>query len=722
MAKPLNPKVTKRKSDGEATKAAAVKKKAATETMAEAWVRILAMNNTPPQLEKLRAVKAAMDAGTLHREKDSAGKRFSKAEAERLYVVLKQRLREEILRKMADEVPANYHLITTKPQLMRMIEILNAETEIVFDVETTGVDIHKDYIVGNVLTAVSKDLHFYIPTKHLDNPQQLDHAFVMEKLRPIYENPFTLKIAHNGKFDMHMLANEGIWVAGKIWDTQIAAHVLNENEPSFALKNLVTLYLKIPSQTYGDLFTGGFHEVTDLRIALAYAAKDGDVTRRLRDFQVYHMSRTGVLEYYENVEQPLLPTVFRMERAGFRLDREYAQNLADTEAAKLVELDKELRSQFGVSDEFNFASGKQLQELLYDELGLDVHFAGIDVKKDKQGKYSTDKKALAILAEFHDGVAFLQKYRAISKVFGTYFDSLPKRAQENGYVYGEFNQDATDTGRFSSREPNFQNMPGEAKTMFIAPEGQVILSGDFSQQEPRILTSASQEQYLLELYRNGEDLYSNAAAKLFDKPLEECGDGSKYRKMMKTGMLAVMYGTGPKTLAGQLGISIDEAKDFLEDFRKTYKSIAKFLKTLENEAKMKGFIRMLGGRKRRLPKANSRDWSEKSYAERQAKNSYVQGSAAIQTKMTMVAIDAWCQERSEATGKTYQIAFSIHDEIGAYVPKDISREEVAEFERIMLETVTLDVPNKTDLELSLRWGEGMSVDKWFSQNEEAEAI
>ena len=717
MAKSLKPKVAKRKGDGEATKKAAAAKKAATETMEQAWERIFAMKNDASTTEKLLAVKAAMDAGTLGREAESADKKFSKAEAERLYATLKDRLREELLQKMADEVPDNYHLITDKKAFLRMVELLNAEKEIVFDVETTGVDIHKDFIVGHVLTAVKKDLHFYVPTKHLENPQQLDHDWVTEQLRPIYENPFTFKMAHNAKFDMHMLANEGVNVAGKVWDTQHAAHVLNENEPSMALKNLVTHYLKIESKTYGDLFTGGFHEVTDLRVALAYAAKDGDVTRRLRDFQEYHMKRTGVYDYFMNVELRLLPVVVRMERAGFLLDKERSDMLAAEQEEILVRVEKGMREKFGVDDDFNFGSPDQLRGLLYDELNLDRFLIGTDAKKTDKG-YSTDKKALKILAEFHDGVALLQEYRSASKSFGTYFNSLPKRANEHGYVYGEFNQDGTTTGRFSSKEPNLQNIPAEAKPMFVAPPGSVILSGDFSQQEPRVMTHYCKDPILTEIYRSGQDLYSNAAALMYGVPIEECGDGSKYRKMMKGGMLATFYGTGPKGLASMLGCTVDEAADFIKEFHKTYKVASNYAKSLEKQARDQGYIRLMGGRKRRLPDATSKDWSKRSYAERQAKNGFVQGGAGIQTKMTMIELDAWCQERMKATGKLYTLALTIHDEIGGYVPKDITREEVEEFERIMVETVPLNVPNKVDLEISTRWGEGHSVEEWFSKNEE----
>lgn len=208
-----------------------------------------------------------------------------------------------------------------------------------------------------------------------------------------------------------------------------------------------------------------------------------------------------------------------------------------------------------------------------------------------------------------------------------------------------------------------------------------------------------------------------AASKVFNLPPEQCGDGSKWRKMMKTGVLATMYGTGPKTLSEQLGISVDEAIEFLDDFLETYPRIKKFMDGLVKQAKRDGSIRMLMGRKRRVPMIHSRKFGEQRRAERQIKNSYVQGSAAIQTKATMLAVDKWCQQKTAETGEEWRIAFSIHDEIGIYAPETVTREEVDEFERIMLETVKLSVPNKTDIEISYRWGDGMTKDQFFMARE-----
>ena len=469
------------KKKSNAVVSAAKKKKESKLTPEQAWAKIFSMKNSNADEKKLIEVKRLMDDDLLHREPEALakGKPLTKAEALRLHAEFQRQENERALREMADNVPDNYQLITDKDALDEFVAIVNAEDEIVFDVETTGTDIHSDYIVGNVITAPKADIHAYIPTKH-KHGIQLPHKLVMDALKPIYENPNIGKLAHNAKFDIHMLANEGIEVKGPLWDTQVAAHVLNENEPTKALKPLVEKYLHIPSLKYNDLFgKKGFDEI-DLRTALAYAAKDGDITLKLRDFQLKHMERVGVLDYFNEVERPLVYVVVRMERAGFVLDPEKAKALRDPEEKRLVELDYEMRRAFGVDKQFNFDSPAQLKGLLYDELKLDKKLKGLDVKRGEDGKPSTDKNTLKLLAPHHEGIKLLQEHRKVAKSFGTYFDKMPKRVRPDGRVYGEFNQDATDTGRFASREPNLQNIPYQARKMFVAPPGYAILAGDFS--------------------------------------------------------------------------------------------------------------------------------------------------------------------------------------------------------------------------------------------------
>ncbi|PAD91653.1 hypothetical protein CHH52_13605 [Shouchella clausii] len=649
-----------------------------------------------------------MDAGVIGRDprdavtKAGRPKAFSKAEALRLYPGLLEKKRADMLAKMVAETPDNYWLITTKARLDEFLALLAAEDEIVFDVETTGVDIFNDYIVGHVISAVKADVHAYIPTKHVTETAQLDHDYVTERLKPYYEDGRLGKIAHNAKFDIHMLAREGVTLRGLTWDTQVAMHVLNENERAqggnYQLKSLVTKYLKIPSYTYGDLFgSKGFHEVGDLTQALAYAAKDGDVTLKLRNFQKAHLEKIDLLSYYNEVENPVIDVTIEMESAGFVLDREKAAELGDELRQELDEISANLTEEFG---DVNLNSPAQLSKLFFEELKLDRHLP-------KGYKLSTDVKTLKLLAPHHSGIKLLLEYREKSKLLGTYIDALPSLVQADGRVHGTFQQDGTVTGRYASKSPNLQNQPVYARKLFVAPPGQVILSGDFSQQEPRFLTHFTQEPVLLDAYRSGKDLYSTAASELFKLPIEECGDGSKPRKMMKTGILAVMYGVGPKTLAEQLDITEKEARDFVENFYETYPRVKAWIDSNEQFAKKYGYVKMLYGRKRRLPEAKSRDRFVQFRAMRQATNAIIQGSAAIQTKKTMIELQRLCR------AKGWQMAFSVHDELGIYANEDLTIEDIKEFEAVFINTVKLSVPNKTDVEISRRWGEGMTIDEYF---------
>lgn len=432
---------------GDALRQAAERRKLHNETFDEAWTRILGMKNSDADLRRLHEVKRAMEQETLGREEGQASKRFSKAEALRLWRVLDEKKQAERLRKMVEDTPDNYLLITKKTDLALFLKLLDVEDEIVFDIESTGVDIWNDYIVGHVITAVKADIHAYIPTKHNVTGEQLDHEYVLEKLRPYYEDETIGKIAHNAKYDIHMLANEGVELRGLTWDTQVAMHVLNENERfqgrSYQLKPLVTYYLKDDSATYSELFgKRGFDEI-ELDVALAYAAKDGDVTLKLRDFQRNHLQRIGLLEYYENVENPIIYASIEMERAGFVIDTEKASKLSEEMTKELAEIEKGLTEHFG---DVNFNSPSQLSAIFYEELRLDRYLPS-------GHKLSTDVNTLKILSEHHEGVKLLLSFREKSKLLGTYIDALPQRIQNDGRVHGTFNQMGTVTGRYSANNP-----------------------------------------------------------------------------------------------------------------------------------------------------------------------------------------------------------------------------------------------------------------------------
>src|SRR5699024_3511899 len=394
---------------------------------------------------------------------------FSKAEALRLWRVLDAKRAEQRLQDMIDNTPDNYVLITDEEAFERMLSELLSEELIVFDVESTGVDVWSDKIVGHVLTATSKDMHYYIPTGHDDPRPQLDADWVNKRLKPLYEAEDIDKIAHFGKFDWQMNWQTGTTVKGRIWDTMEAMKLLNENEPSYQLKPLATKYLRDESYTYKELFGNkGFNEVP-LDQALAYAAKDGDVTYRLYQFQRFHLEKHGnILEYFETVEMPLIPIVAEMELNGYVIDREFASEYGNQLRKEAAESRDIVAKHLG---DINVNSPKQLKEAIENHIGEEIE--------------NTDaNKTLKPLAKKWPAIAELLNYREKNKLLSTYIDALPELIREkSGKLHASYHQNGTKTGRFSSSNPNLQNQSPEARKMFIAPKGKLIVNADFSAQE-----------------------------------------------------------------------------------------------------------------------------------------------------------------------------------------------------------------------------------------------
>ncbi|QLI77116.1 DNA polymerase [Bacillus pumilus] len=710
--KPLKLNVNTRK---EAPAADVAKRKQAAnavEPIEDAWRRIYASKLSDSDRQKLDEVKAAMEDGMLARDpsdcvnKAGKPKKFSKAEALRLWKTVQAQNREEKLRKMVEETPDNYWLITDEKRLAEFVALLENEDEIVFDVETTGIDVWNDYIVGHVISAIKADVHAYIPTLHKTDRPQLGRELVNEALRPIYEDPSIGKLAHNAKFDIHMLDREGIKLRGLTWDTQEAMRLLNENEPSFALKNLVTKYLRIESSTYGDLFGKiGFDEVDDLEIALAYAAKDGDVTLKLRNFQRAHLAKMPeALRYYETVEVPLIGVVQQMETTGFDIDLEYAEEYGRELKDGLDRLYDELIAELG---DVNINSPAQLKPALERVTG--------------ESLASTDaKKVLKPLAKKYPVVKKLLEYKDSFKLYSTYINALPELIdQKTGKLYTNFNPNGAKTGRFSSGGTgvNLQNQPKKARKLFVAPEGYAILGGDWSQQEYRCLAYFTQDPKLVDNYFRGDDLYASIAAEVFGKPIEECGDGSIYRKQAKVIMLAVAYGGGANMLKDAIGVEKHEAQKFLDSFFERFPVVKEWVESNQKFVKKHGFVWMDHlQRKRRLPDAKDRSAKgHYSAVFTQSTNARVQGSAAIQTKATMIALQELCDRKTAEGRGEWRLWCVVHDEALLLVPDTLTQQDVKDFEDVMVNTYVFgNIPNKTDIEISRRWGEGLKIDEFFS--------
>ncbi len=686
---------------------AAETKRSNIETIDEAWERIFAMKNSEPDKKRLAEVKRAMELGEIGRETESASKRFSKAEALRLWRVLDAKRAEQRLQEMVDNTPDNYVLITDVDALERMLSELMSEELIVFDVETTGVDVWSDEIVGHVLTATSKDMHYYIPTGHDDPSPQLDAEWVNKRLKPLYENENIDKIAHNAGFDYQMNWQTGTVVKGRIWDTLEAMKLLNENEPSYQLKPLVTKYLRDESYTYKELFGNkGFNEVP-LDQALAYAAKDGDVTYRLYQFQRHHLAQHGnILEYFETVEMPLIPIVAEMELNGYVIDREFAKGYGNQLRKEADESREIVANSLG---DINVNSPKQLKAAIEKLIGEPID--------------NTDaNKTLKPLAKEWTAIKELLNYREKTKLLSTYIDALPELIRDkSGKLHASYHQNGTKTGRFSSSNPNLQNQPDEARRMFVAPSGKLIINADFSAQEVRMIASESHEGVLLRAFAEGKDAYASLASEFFNKPYEDCyklpnGDDTEERKRMKVVLLMSMYGASKYGLAQALDISPEEADKFLKDFFNKYRKIDAFIKESQRFANRNGFV-WIGDkqRKRRLPEArgNMRQYDPKrNRAMRQGPNAKIQGLAAIQTKMTMLALDKLCKR------KGWLLYFTIHDEVGLLVDEGITREDIEELDDVMTQTYLLDgVDNATDIEIQRRWGDSITAEEFLNGKE-----
>lgn len=697
---------------------------------------------TDSDKKKLEEVKKAIEEGVIGSQVDDL-KKFTKTHALRLHKHLLEVTREKTIQDMIDNKPDNYHLIDNSFELLRMKSKMKNENYIGLDTETTGLEVFgHDKIVGISISLPNADQHFYIPIRHNTNDKQLSPEEVFRELKPLLEDESLGKVLHNAKFDVHMFRKEGIKVKGIIMDTMVSMHILNENEPSYALKNLATKWGKYfgfedKSATYEELFgTGGFQD-TPLDIATIYACKDTHLVVQMYQWILGHLKKQPKLMNIHKLETEVLKVVIEMEANGFEVDLEFSNQYRQELEAKIKELEKQLVHHFG---DINLNSPLQLKNKLFNELGLP------DINKG-----SVDAKTLKALKKEHEGIAVLLDYRELNKLLTTYFEPLPKSVSPlDGRLHGQFKQSGTVTGRFASSNPNLQNIPHQARKMFVAPEGKILVGMDFSKVEPTILACMSMDEHFLQPFLDGIDIYSALASRTFNKPIEECGDGTKERSMMKTGLLATMYGTSMFTLSEQLGITVEEAEAFIESFLTQYNVVAKWIDGVHELVDRQGYVETMFGRKRRfighpqvakkfhkveaqvvkiLGRKPKNIWEEdlpyelkQQYwkvageyfkASRQSVNAIIQGTGADIMKKALVNI----YNLFEEWGEEYKILATIHDEVLMEVPEDITLEQIEQIESTMKNCVKLYLPLKVDVELMFRWGEGISKKEYFKGEE-----
>jgi DNA polymerase-1 len=596
----------------------------------------------------------------------------------------------------------NYHTVLTEEQLDALLERLRRAGRFALDTETTSLNAVRADLVG-LSFAVQAGEAWYIPLLHhyLGAPRQLPTELVLEKLRPLLEDPALEKIGQNIKYDDLVLRRAGIVLDGVAVDTMVVSYLACPEAKSHGLDALASDHLGHQMIPYSQMTGSGkkqicFSEV-EVEKATVYAAEDADITLQLADKLLPLMKERVPQALFSDVEMPLVGVLTRMEWQGVRIDPAFLGQLSGEMATKLMQLEKEI---FALADgPFNINSPKQLGEVLFEKLGLPKG------KKTKTG-WSTNVEVLTGLAEEHEIARRILDYRSLSKLKSTYTDALPKLINpETGRIHTSFNQAVTNTGRLSSSDPNLQNIPIRSsegrriREAFIPADGNLLLSADYSQVELRVMAQMADVAALKESFIAGEDIHRRTASEIFNVRPEQVDD--EMRRQAKTINFGVLYGMGAFSLAKDLGIDRKQAQAFIDNYFERYPGVLRFLEEKKAEARAHQYVTTLLGRRCAIPEINSKNGALRSYAERNAINYPIQGSAADIIKVAMVKID----RRLSAEGLKAYMVLQVHDELVFEVP-EAELEQVRELVRDEMENaVTMDAPLKVDIGYGKNWKE-----------------
>ncbi|MGH8199950.1 MAG: DNA polymerase I [Steroidobacteraceae bacterium] len=604
----------------------------------------------------------------------------------------------------AREVVRNYETLTRWEDLERWLAKLRAAELIVIDAETTSLEYMHAEIVG-LSFCIEPGTAAYLPMSHdyAGAPPQLDRTRALAALKAILEDPEKPKLGHHIKYDAHVLQNHGIRLAGMRYDTMLESYVWNSVGTRHDMDSAALCYLGRRTITYEDV-TGkgakqiGFSQVPVERAA-EYAAEDADVTLCLHRALWPKIASIPALErLYEEIEQPLVPVLERMERQGVLVDRELLRAQSSKFATQLQDLLQQARREAGF--DINVDSPKQLQQVLFEKLGLPV------LRKTPTGQPSTAEDVLEELADSYPLPRIVLDYRALAKLKSTYTDKLPEQINpRTGRIHTSYNQAVAQTGRLSSVEPNLQNIPirrpegRRIRQAFIAPAGHVLLAADYSQIELRIMAHLSGDEGLLAAFAEDRDVHQATAAEVFGIALAQVS--ADQRRAAKTINFGLIYGMSPFGLARQLGIERSAANSYVERYFQRYPGVRRFMDDTRKQARESGFVETVYGRRLYLPDIRSGSAATRQYAERAAINAPMQGTAADIIKRAMIAVDSWCS-REDAPAR---LIMQVHDELVLEVRSDaVERVSEAVRER-MTGAAELRVPLRVDVGTGANWDE-----------------
>ena len=587
----------------------------------------------------------------------------------------------------------DYKLVDNEEEMKKLCDYFLTKEILSLDTETTSVEAINAKLVG-LSFSVKENEAFYVPV-----PQdEAEARKIVEIFRPAYEDEKILKIGQNLKYDYEVLMNYGVEIKGKMFDTMIAHYVI-QPELHHNMDYLAEIYLNYQTIHIEELLGPkgkGQKNMSDLdpKDVYEYAAEDADVTLKLKNKLEAELRKYGAEELFYNIEMPLMPVLAEMEMNGVLIDTKSLAETSTVLTKRMEEVEREIYELAG--GEFNIASPRQVGEVLFDKLKI-VEKA----KKTKKGQYVTNEEVLQSLKGKHKIVGAILEHRGLKKLLGTYIDALPKLINSRtGHIHTSFNQATTATGRLSSSDPNLQNIPvrgeegKEIRKAFIPEPGCLFFSADYSQIELRVMAHLSGDENMIEAFREGHDIHAATAAKIYNEEMENVTRDQ--RTKAKRANFGIIYGITIFGLADRLEISREEARQLIDGYFETFPKVKEYMEKAKEEARSKGYVETLFHRRRYLADINSANGTVRGFAERNAINAPIQGSAADIIKVAMINI----HRRFKSEGMRSKMILQVHDELNFSVYPD----EKEKVERIVIEEMQNAFHMQVPLVADSGWG------------------
>ena len=606
-------------------------------------------------------------------------------------------------RVKSQQIERKYETVYELDRLHAWVEKILASKQFSFDAETTSLNYMQARVVG-VSISTSPGEAAYIPFGHnyIDAPDQLSEEQVLTALKPILENPDCKKIGQNLKYDKHVMANHGIQLQGIGDDTMLMSYVLNSTASRHDMDSLAIHYLDETTTKYEDVAGKGAKQITfdqvDLAIAGPYAAEDADITLRLQNELTHALNMAPKLkQLYRDIELPLLDIICQVEQTGALIDDAILAQQSQELTARIGQLAQQAYELAG--EEFNLASPKQLQTILFEKLKIKV------IKKTPKGQPSTAEPVLQELALDYPLPKVIMEYRGLSKLKSTYTDRLPEQIDPStGRVHTSYHQAVTATGRLSSSDPNLQNIPirtnegRRVRQAFVAPAGSSILAADYSQIELRIMAHLSEDKGLVDAFNAGLDVHKATAAEVFAVGLAEVSQ--EQRRRAKAINFGLIYGMSAFGLAKQLDIGRHDAQSYIDRYFERYPGVLNYMEDTRSIAAEQGYVETLFGRRLYLPEINSGNGMRRQAAERTAINAPMQGTAADIIKLAMIKVSHWLNHNADI-----KMIMQVHDELVFEVPTeklDFAKDNIS---KLMSTATELVIPLVVDVGCGKNWDE-----------------